>query len=123
MKTEKELRELDAWIGIHVFGKKAISRDGPKPTKGTEDDYFVIEYVDISHSLPRYTSGENFQELLERCCVKLGEESERCPVPEWLPVEEKWRVVESDSAYGIRGEECSTLPLALVKFAKKLFEK
>ena len=50
----KQLRELDMWIGINIFGMKAIHRDGPRPTKGTEDDYFVIEWIHHSHSLPLY---------------------------------------------------------------------
>lgn len=126
----KELRELDAWIAENVMGKKAISRDGQRPTKGTEDDYFVREWIHISGSLPRYTTDPASAMLvLEKCAEKRTAEGYdvyrpdatlcvSAPHPDW---ENKW-VIMSDAS-GTSVAEAGTFPLAICLFAKQLFSK
>ena len=112
--TETDLRRIDNLIATEIFGWKIL------PSGNWE-----------SHSGHSYNYPEDFQptqdpaaamEVLKKCCIKLGDEAERSPVPEWLPVEEKWRVVESDIADGVDAE-AETLELAICLFAKKIFLK
>ena len=114
--SEKELRDFDAWIGVNVFGKKAIHQHGPPPVEGIEDDYFVIEYIHCSHSLPHYTTDPAAaMVVLEKCAEK---ESERFDGVQIDRIKSGWIVstCEVDA-------HAPTLPLAITLFAKKLFEK
>lgn len=123
MKTETEsLRELDAWIAVNLFGKKAISKDGPPPTKGVEDDYFVKEWVDISGSLPHYsTDPAAAMEVLKKCAQKLYDEGQEETVS--VGLDAPYFVVEKTNCVPDLRVEAPTLETAICKFAKKLFSK
>jgi len=118
--TDIELRELDAWIGVNVFGKKAIHAHSAKPTEGTEDDYFVIEWINASCSLPHYTTDPAAaMQVLEKCFGRMGGTligiarlgSNYCVcVPAYA---QDFGDVTS----------APTLPLAICLFAKQLFSK
>lgn len=107
--TDKEMRELDAFIAEHVMGKTAISCNDPRPTKGTEDDYFVREWVDISRSLPFYTTDpSSAMEVLEKI----------------LPTYNGSVSIQATSngkQYAVDSTIADTLPLAICLFAKQLF--
>ena len=115
MKTkDSELRELDAWIAEHVMGKNPIHRDDKPPTKGTEDDYFVVEYLAFSRSCPLYTTDPDAaMQVLEKC-------QHLTDVVVYKTVQDKHGVRDDISDFAVDAE---TLPLAICKFAKKLFSK
>lgn len=117
--NDKDLRELDAWVGVNIFGMKPIHRDGPKPTKGTEDDYFIVEWVNISGSLPHYsTDPAAAMQVLEKCheicCVETGI---------YENISGSIRGNFARSVYRDITIEAKTLPIAICLFAKKLFSK
>jgi len=120
--NEKGLRELDAWIGVNVFGMKAISKNSEPPTEGTEDDYFVIEWIETSCSLPHYSTdpAAAFQ-VLQRCADKLDGYEISVGHHRYKISEPKQFMVCSSNH-----RECQsiapTLEIAICKFAKELFK-
>lgn len=117
MKPETELRELDAWIAEHVVGMKPISENGARPTDGTEDDYFVREWIHVSESLPHYTTNPaDAMAVLERC----REKSQSA-----IAIGGKGRndYIVGEAYVGPNGisARADTLPLAIAKFARQLF--
>lgn len=113
--SEKELRELDAWIAEHVMGMKCISKDGPRPTSGTEDDYFVREWIHASNSLPHYTTSRaDAMAVLVKCLEKLAFGIAIQNYPGGVSVSKK--------IDGGLNALAPTLELAICRFAKALFQ-
>lgn len=121
-KNDKSLRELDAWIGVNIFGKKAIHKNGPRPTKGTEDDYFVIEYIHISHSLPHYTTDQAAAMQVLKACLKSSRPHGGIVIYDSQISQVPCFTVEAQAIGNLR-VQAETLPLAIALFAKKLFSK
>lgn len=115
--SQTELRELDAWIGVNVFGKKEISQGDPPPNRGTEDDYFVKQFIHFSRSLPHYsTDPAGAIAVLEKCARKVDQIS----ITQCLDM---WGVCEGNGNNEAPVSEgtAKTLPLAICLFAKSLF--
>ncbi len=110
--NEKELRELDAEIHkicgwIYDSSRHAWQRNG----------FWTAEPG-------RYTEGENFQEVLEKCAKRLSPDGGGSAIAvEWLgDIEESWRVIQTDVSDGV-STEAKTLPIGICLFAKKLDTK
>jgi hypothetical protein len=114
----ENLRELDAWIAVNVFGKKAISIHDKPPTKGTEDDYFIKEYLFISHSCPHYSTEGHHALLVLKKCAEIRQATIAGPTKY-----DKWFVWSfNDDANLVRGEG-ETLEIAICDYAKLLYSK
>lgn len=120
--NKRKLRELDAWIGVNVFGKKAISEKGPKPTKGVEEDYFVIEFIHVSCSLPHYTTDKAaaFEVLAKLIThadnILLWKHSKLAPNKFWFAHSTKL-------GPGLAAGSAPTLELAICLLAKKIYSE
>lgn len=111
----RELRELDAWIAEHVMGMKVISKYDPRPTVGTEDDYFVREWIDVSHSLPHYTTSDaDALAVLRKCLEKSAFGLAIQDTTKGYSI--SFKIDWSHEAHA------ETLPLAICLFARKIFE-
>ena len=115
MKTD-ELRELEVWIGEHIFGGEIT-----KTPHLATDVYMQTEsdrrLMMSPYPVPRYTTDRAAaMEVLEKCCDKIG-------------ILELGRVKVKPFNFCIRATyvpeldvEAETLPLAICLFAKKLYE-
>ena len=118
--TDKELRELDAWIWTHVLGwvpfreEEYPHRNGYALGDDTGEKCLECDMPQCS------TDPAAAMQVLEKCAVELGGEGERACAVEWLPMEEEWRIIETDTPDGVRAQ-AKTLPLAICLFAKELF--
>lgn len=128
---EEEMRAEDAWIAERVFGwhdivttvdhRKELVGVDPTKMRMVHRGQYQNQYLPV----PKYTAGEHFQELLERCAVVVEDAGDSLDVSYdkhsntfgigILQVGIGWEIADS--------QRDATLPLALVKFAKKLFEK
>ena len=125
MKTD-ELRELEVWIGEHIFGGK-ITRTPHLATDvymQTESDRRLMM---SPYPVPRYTEDKAAaMEVLEKCVETVT--SERLGldgVVVFSPHEQvmpEWTVRTRDESRGAVIVEGKTLPLAICLFAKKLYE-
>lgn len=106
--TDKELRELDAWIAFHVMGRDDVKWDGQ------------ISWDADKMMPPRYTTDPAAAfEVLEKCAEQIS------PVAiciekftnEWACYSEFKTKADDDGATG------NTLPLTIMLFAKSLFTK
>lgn len=130
--NEKELRELDAWVGTTLFGYVRIKKV-PDPTDNRQISGSLYSPQGITHDcnqesyIPSYSNNpSDAMDVLEVCAKKRTESwSEyrpdatliiHAPREEW---ENQW-IVASDAECSIEAKG-DTLPLAICLFAKKLF--
>lgn len=105
MESVEKLRELDAWIARHLFG------DEPDPSK-------TIPFSSEQYCHPHYTTEPAASmQVLERC-IKHSKKSICCCISVL-----GYQVYLGGADYAKSVQEASTLPLAISRFAKKLFEK
>lgn len=118
--TEKELRELDAWIAEHVMGLKLCHRI---PAILQPDEYVLSIPSKIVRAKFSSNETKNFEPttnpadamaVLMKCAEKT--ESSNCIHVGLL--EKEWIVGHTFSNIGV---EAQTLELAICLFAKKLF--
>jgi hypothetical protein len=109
--TTDELRKLDQWIGVNVFGKIAIHRDEPNPANGAEGGFFVIEYIHISNTLPHYTTDPAAAfEVLKKCAGKGQVYISTDCIEGWAVADESKSTLAT----------AATLELAIARFAFQL---
>lgn len=108
--TEKEMRELDAWIAENVFGETVES--GAVYSKDFTKDEMGFCLTGIAYPVPNYTTDPAAaMTVLEKC-------AEKDPTISIQKCQNGWRAF-SINAHAL---DCDTLPLAIAKLARKLFE-
>lgn len=135
--TEKELRELDAWIEINVFNQKVFSEirgefewfyfaDPEKMSRREKEKYKPREWSDydpMKHVLPNgqprrfSTNPADAMAVLKKCAEKqdvmLGFNNHG----------KRWAISKCSSGLNSGYTEAPTLELAIARFARKVFEK
>lgn len=117
--TDKEKRELDAWIAEHVFGWDLDSANFPSGYDvafcGYPPDSKRWRGIALPHVVPHYTTDPAaIMEVLKKCADVTNVELS------FWNVTRRWSV-GSQSLDG--PEKADTLELAICQFAKRLFEK
>lgn len=129
MKSEQELRELDAFCAEFVMGWKLVPKilkiqEGCFATHPGGDGVFVHDYGNRIKTFAPTTNPADALAVLKKCSEKMGEvwDDDSTIAVQFVPVEEIWRVQQTDVNGGIRIESAS-LELAICLFAKALFSK
>jgi hypothetical protein len=132
--TETDLRELDAWIGIKLFGRKWYRFDDhicqlekpatwqkrqggdmvSKPGAGDE--------IDIT-SVPRYSTDRDAAMLVQEKCAEKLDGFEMVIGSHSYHALEKAKFMVCTSNHRGHQSIADTLPLAICRFAQKLFSK
>lgn len=128
--SDKELRELDAWIAEHVFEWQRQSFDNGHAKhnllvrdKFRTDKFVKHGWIDgnkLVETFPKYTTDPAAAMLvLEKCCEIDGMDA----IVEIAKTTTSWRVFNRDKSKDQCTTFANTLPLAICLFAKKLFTK
>lgn len=109
--TEKELRELDAWIAERVFGK-------PQIWDASNQEFFQTENCKTWNPTPFFTTDPAAAlKVFEKC---LARRFHIVVLDQTLSTVKKI-CLKSGSEF--EGEQAETLELAICLFSKKLFTK
>lgn len=131
-ETEKELRELDAWIAEHVMGYRWFAYEGGKSNRfcdlqipsdwqarhgGIQCESSLEGYERDIGGVPKYTTNPaDAMAVLEKCCAETMQED--CVYIG--KTESEWIVGHTTRNFE---EVADTLPMAICLFAKQLFSK
>lgn len=126
--SEKELRELDAWIAEHVMGWHKVKTGDNKSLCsvcgngfGERHKHYVPDFhSSTTGSVPFYHSDPAAaMQVLEKCVNELCEQDQEETVS--VGMEVPYFVVEKTNTSKSMRVEASTLPLSICLFAKQLF--
>ena len=116
MKTDTELRELDAWIAVNVFGATAALDRGFACRDG--DDRHTVRFSKEAGwtVCPLYTTDPAAAMSVLEKCVEKENDGVVCG-----RLREKWCATRNGWGGGFH--EAQTLPLAICLFARELFKE
>jgi len=135
--TTKEMRELDAWIDVEIFGVKRLTVEEMRSIafeqwKNQPDcERFILgfdaymdgeKFVCQQHFARRTDNSFGAMEVLKKCCIKIGSFDQ-------LPIrwdDGQWVVGQDSATVGYVDESVicdESLETAICLFAKKLFTK
>ena len=106
--STQELRELDAWIEINLFGRVDVKVEG--------STFGEISWDSDKMPVRQFsTDPAAAMQVLEKCCEKLDAPDKYNPGVS--------PIVKSVGRFWVGNQNGQTLPLAICLFAKQLFTK